>query len=68
MTMLAHTGASFKPAPGSWGTRNEAGVANTPLAKIRRFCLLLLTVLLAGSALVGIIALKAAIYYDRFLS
>jgi hypothetical protein len=67
MTMLTHTGGRFKPARCSSGGRDIAatGPANARMAMIKRFCLCALTVLVAGGALAGIIALKAAIFLSR---
>ena len=44
----------------------ESGTAVAHLAVIKRVCLGMLTVLLAGGALAAVIALKTAIYFWRF--
>jgi hypothetical protein len=64
MTMLAHTGRSFKPARRSPGGQDTAGraAANAHLATIRRFGISALAVLAAAGALAAIIALKAALF------
>ncbi len=66
MTMLTHAGP-LEPASHSSGGRGAAGTgaANAHLAMIKRFCLSALTVLIVGSVVAGIIALKAAIYLSR---
>ena len=64
MTMLTHARGPFQRAPG----RQEAatpGAAEAHLAMIKRICICVVTVLMAGAALAGIIALKAAIYLSR---
>jgi hypothetical protein len=68
MTTLAHTGASFKPARYSSGGRTMAGTAtaNAHLPMIKRFWIGALTVLMAGGAIAGVIALKAAFYFSHF--
>jgi hypothetical protein len=64
MTMLAHTGGSFKPARRSAGGQDTAGraTAQAHLAMIKRFGISALTVIAAGGALAAIIALKAALF------
>jgi hypothetical protein len=61
MTMLTQTRGPSKPAPYSSETQNAAGAgaAEAHLGMIKRFCMLALTILLAGAALAGIIALRA---------
>jgi hypothetical protein len=61
MTMLTHTRGPSKRAPYSSERQNatEAGAAEAHLAMIKRFCMCALTILLAGAALAGIIALRA---------
>jgi hypothetical protein len=68
MTMLTHTCAPSKPAPHLSERRDTvgAGAADAHLAMIKRFCLCALTILVAGGAAAGVIALKAAIYFWRF--
>jgi hypothetical protein len=66
MTMLAHTGASFKPARYSSGRRTMAGTATANLPIIKRFWMGALTVLMAGAGVAGVIALKAAFYFSHF--
>jgi hypothetical protein len=50
----------------SEGHTASAGAARANPAVIKRFCLCVLTVLLAGGALTAVIALKTAIYFWRF--
>jgi hypothetical protein len=61
MTMLTQTRGTSKPAPHSSKKQNAAGAeaAEAHLGMIKRFCMLALTILLAGAALAGIIALRA---------
>ena len=61
MTMLTQPRGPSKPAPYSSETQNAAGAgaAEAHLGMIKRFCMLALTILLAGAALAGIIALRA---------
>jgi hypothetical protein len=61
MTMLTQTRGPSKPAPYSSERQNAAGAetAEAHLGMIKRFCMLALTILLAGAALAGIIALRA---------
>jgi hypothetical protein len=61
MTMLTQTRGPSKPAPYSSERQNAAGgsVAEAHPGMIKRFCMLALTILLAGAALAGIIALRA---------
>jgi hypothetical protein len=68
MTMLTHTGGQFKPARYSQGKRNMAGTAtaNAHLPMTKRFWMGALTVLTAGGAVAGVIALKAAFYFSHF--
>lgn len=69
MTMLTHTRGPFERAPYSLESRSDvrASSAADHLATIKRFCLGTLTILLAGSAVAAIMALKIAIYLPRFL-
>ena len=61
MTMLTQTRGPSKPAPYSSERQNAAGAgaAEAHLGMLKRFCMLALTILLAGVALAGIIALRA---------
>ena len=64
MTMLTHTGRSLERAAYP-SKRERAGVANAHLAMIKRFCLIALTLLLALSAVGGVIALKTVAYLSH---
>jgi hypothetical protein len=68
MTMLTHTGGPFKPARYSQGRRSVAGTAtaNAHLPMTKRFWMGAVTVLIAGGAVAGVIALKAAFYFSHF--
>ena len=66
MSLLTHTGRSFEGAAYSPVKRNQPAAANTHLAMIKRFCLIVLTSLLALSAVGGIIAVKTAAYLSHF--
>jgi hypothetical protein len=61
MTMLTHARGPSKPAPHSPERQNAAGTgaAEARLGMIKQFCMYALTILLAGAALAGIIALRA---------
>jgi hypothetical protein len=61
MTMLTHTHGPSKRAPYSSERQDatEAAAAEAHLGIIKRFCMHALTILLAGAALAGIIALRA---------
>jgi hypothetical protein len=61
MTMLTQTHNPPNRAPYSPEMQNAAGAeaAKAHLGMIKRFCMLALTILLAGAALAGIIALRA---------
>jgi hypothetical protein len=61
MTMLMHTRGPSKQAPYLSEGQNAAGAnaAEAHLGMIKRFCIYALTILLAGAALAGIIALRA---------
>jgi hypothetical protein len=67
MTMLTHArGPLQRP---TYSPRRQdaaaAGAAEAHLAMIKRFCMCALTILLAGGALSGIIALKAlAVFHN----
>jgi hypothetical protein len=67
MTMLTHTRGAFERAPYPTGNGGLVGDGNAAahLATIKRFCWCAVTVLLAGSAVAGIIALKTAAYFWR---
>ena len=67
MTMLMHTRGPFERAPNSSERQDAAGAgaAEARLAMIKRFGMYALTILLAGGALAGIIALKAiAVFHN----
>ena len=66
MTLLTQTGRPFEPAPYSSAKREQTGAANAHLAMIKRFCMIVLTSLLALSAVGGIIAMKTAAYLSHF--
>jgi hypothetical protein len=61
MTMLTHARGSFQRPTSSSERQDAAGAdaAEARLAKIKRFGICALTLLLAGGALTGIIALRA---------
>jgi hypothetical protein len=61
MTMVMQTRGPSKPAPHSSERQNSAGAgaAEAHPGMLKRFCMLALTILLAGAALAGIIALRA---------
>jgi hypothetical protein len=64
MTMLTHSGGSFKPASLSHRGNATAGsaTANAHLTMIRRVSIGAVTALAAVGAVAAIIALKAAIF------
>lgn len=71
MTMLTHTHSPFEHR--SYSSRSldaKAGAktdaAGARLATIKRICLCAGAALLAGGAMAGIIALRTAIYLERF--
>jgi hypothetical protein len=67
MTMLMHARGPFEGAPNSSERQDAAGAdaAEARLAMIKRFGICALTLLLAGGALAGIIALKAiAVFHN----
>ena len=68
MTMLTHTRSPFEPARYPLESRSDvhASSAAAHLATIKRFCLAALTILVAGSAVAAIMALKIAVYLLRF--
>ena len=76
MTMTTHTSRPLQrtPSPSTRPTSVEAQAAAADLAArraahlamIRQFCRVGLTILLAGGALAGIIALKTMVYFWRF--
>jgi hypothetical protein len=69
MTMLTQTRGPFDGA--RYPLENQSGVrganAAAHLATIKRFCLGALAILLGGSAVAAIMALKIAIYLPRFI-
>jgi len=66
MTMLTHPGSEFKPASYRSGRRDTADATTTAdFTMLKRFCLRALGPLLAGGAVAGIIALKAAAFLSR---
>jgi hypothetical protein len=71
MTMLMHTRGPFERAPNSPERQGAAGAdaAEARLAKIKRFGICALTLLLAGGALTGIVALRAiAVFHSLNMS
>jgi hypothetical protein len=68
MTMLTHTGGSFRPARLSQNRQDAGGVVTTSanLAMIKRFCIGAVTVVAAVGALAAIVALKAALFVSVF--
>jgi hypothetical protein len=76
MAMMTYTSGPLQrtPAPSARPTSFDAraGAADLAarraahLAMIRQFCRVGLTILLAGGALAGIIALKTMVYFWRF--
>ena len=68
MTMLRPTRGPFERARYPLENRSDvrAGSAAAHLATIKRHCLGALTILVAGSAVAAIMALKIAIYLPRF--
>ena len=67
MTMLTHTRGPFKPARHLSVGRDatQTGTASAHMAMLKRFCRGALVALIVGSAVAGIIALKAAIALSR---
>jgi hypothetical protein len=69
MAMLTtHTRGPFERARYPLDNRTDvrAGSAAAHLATIKRFCLSVLTILVAGTAVAAIMALKIAVYLPRF--
>jgi hypothetical protein len=68
MTMLTHMRGPFERARRPLEKRIDAraGSAAAHPATIKRFCLGAVTILVAGSAVAAIMALKIAIYLPRF--
>ena len=66
MTLLMHTERPFQRASHSSAKREPTGAADAHLAMVKRFCLIVLTSLLALSAVGAIIALKTAAYLSHF--
>ena len=66
MTVLTHPGSPIERARHA-GRQNtvETAAADARLAKFKQFCMCAFTVLLAMGALVGVIALKAAVFLSR---
>ena len=65
MAMLTHGfERPFRPSDAQQSA--TPGMAGAHLTTIKRACLFLLTVLLAGGALAAVIALKTAIYFWRY--
>ena len=65
--MLMHARSPFEGAPNSPERQDAAGAgaAEARLAMIKRFGMYALTILLAGSALTGIVALRAiAVFHN----
>jgi hypothetical protein len=69
MTLLTHMRGPFERARYSSARRDTvgAGAAKAHLAMIKRSCLGALTILLAGTAVAAIMALKIAIYLPLFI-
>jgi hypothetical protein len=69
VTMLTHSRGPFERAPYSVGRRGPAehGSAAAYLTMIKPFFIRVLMVLVAGGAVVAIMALKVAIYLPRFI-
>jgi hypothetical protein len=65
MAMLTHE-LEQPVRPSQAEQRAGSGAARAHLATIKRVCLFVLTVVLAGGALAAVIALKTAIYFWRF--
>ena len=71
MTMLMHTRGPFERAPSSLERQDAAGAdrAEARLAMIKRFGICALTLLLAGGALTGIVALRTiAVFHSLNMS
>jgi hypothetical protein len=66
MPLLTYTGRPFGRTAFSSATQKQTGAPNAHLAMIKRFCLIMLTSLLALGAVGAIIALKAAAVLSRF--
>jgi hypothetical protein len=67
MTMLMHTRGPFERPTSSSERRDAAGTdaAEARLAMVKRFGICALTLLLAGGALTGIVALRAiAVFHN----
>ena len=69
MTMLMQTRGPFEEARHPLENRSgvRAASAAAHLETIKRFCLGALAILLGGSAIAAIMALKIAIYLPRFI-
>jgi hypothetical protein len=70
MTMLTPTRGQFEQTAYSSERRSRigAGSAGAHLAKVKRFCISALWVVMAGVTLTAIMALKVIIYLPRFHS
>ena len=64
MTLLLHGSDRVSPSSDVRATAADAVRAHLPA--IKRLCLTVFVILLAGGALAGVIALKTAIYFWRF--
>jgi hypothetical protein len=62
----AHAAAADLTAPDLTAAADPAARRAAHLAMIRQFCRIGLTILLAGGALAGIIALKTVVYFWRY--
>lgn len=69
MTMLTHHRGFLAPASCSSEQRESVrmGMENAHPAIIKRFCVSALLALLAGGAVAGIMALKAAAFFGAFI-
>lgn len=66
MTMPTHAGGRFRLVRYSSGGQDAAGTgAYTRKTIIKRFGMRVLTILIVGGVVAGIIALKAAIFFSR---
>ena len=71
MTMLMHTRGPFERAPNSTERQDATGTdaAEARLAMIKQFGMCALTLLLAGGALTGIVALRTiAVFHSLNMS
>jgi hypothetical protein len=67
MTMLTHTGGSFRPSsiPSAERHTGATHAVGDRLSRIRQVCWFVLNVLLASGVLAGLIALKTAAFVWR---